>query len=231
MATDRQGKRHEPLSGDTESVSGGGAKVRAVTLVVTFGLPQKDIASIVVQQAKEPEPPSKSAEPQPELPSAVAQNTVAPQSPQNASPQQASQDLSHIGPLDVLNIQAIGTLLDQPIGGFFLVEPDGRVALGPAYGRVDVNGLTMEQAEQKITQQISKIVTGPSVQVTLAMKQLTLRERAEFPRLPYAIRPLDVLCVAVTERSWTSRLTASFWSRLAERSPWDPRMAAPRLTA
>src|SRR3972149_10444131 len=35
---------------------------------------------------------------------------------------------------DVLQIRAMGTLLDQPIDNFFLVEGEGTVDLGPAYG-------------------------------------------------------------------------------------------------
>ena len=58
----------------------------------------------------------------------------------------ATIELNIIHPLDVLQIRAVGTLLDQPIDGFYLVEPNGQVALGPAYGRVDVKGLTWEQA-------------------------------------------------------------------------------------
>ena len=35
---------------------------------------------------------------------------------------------------DVLQIRVLGTMLDQPIDGFFLVEGEGIVTLGPAYG-------------------------------------------------------------------------------------------------
>ena len=41
---------------------------------------------------------------------------------------------------DVLQIRVLGTLLDQPVDGFFLVEGEGIVTLGPAYGRVRVVG-------------------------------------------------------------------------------------------
>ena len=56
----------------------------------------------------------------------------------------------------MLRIDAIGTLVDQDIVGDYLVEPDGQVALGPSYGRANLSGLTIEQAEQKITQQLKK---------------------------------------------------------------------------
>lgn len=64
----------------------------------------------------------------------------------------AASQANRLEPFDVLQIRVIGTIMDQPIDGFFLVELDGRVALGPCYGRVNVKGLTPVQAEDKITQ-------------------------------------------------------------------------------
>ena len=68
--------------------------------------------------------------------------------------------LKIIEPLDLLQIRASGTFLDEPIDGFYLVEPSGQVALGPAYGRVDVSGSTCEQAERKIAKHLKTIVTA-----------------------------------------------------------------------
>ena len=39
----------------------------------------------------------------------------------------------HIGVYDVLTIRVTGTLPDKPIDGFYLVEAEGIVTLGPAY--------------------------------------------------------------------------------------------------
>jgi polysaccharide biosynthesis/export protein len=69
---------------------------------------------------------------------------------------------------DVLQIRAIGTLLDQPIDGFFLVEGEGIVTLGPAYGRVHVAGMTVEEAAAAITARLSLTLSKPSVSVQLA---------------------------------------------------------------
>jgi polysaccharide biosynthesis/export protein len=69
---------------------------------------------------------------------------------------------------DVLQIRAIGTLLDQPIDGFFLVEGEGIVTLGPAYGRVHVVGMTVEEASAAITARLSLVLSKPSVSVQLA---------------------------------------------------------------
>ena len=93
-------------------------------------------------------------------------------------------------------MSAVGTIKDQPIDGFYLVEPGGQVALGPAYGRAVVNGLTCEQAEGKITEHLKKILTKPEVQVTPAEREEAWRE-AVLPKSPYKIGVWDVLNVRV----------------------------------
>ena len=67
-----------------------------------------------------------------------------------AAGQPSDASLNIIQPLDLLQIRAIGTLLDQPIDDSYLVYPDGQVALGPAYGRVKIDGLTWEQARERL---------------------------------------------------------------------------------
>ena len=55
---------------------------------------------------------------------------------------------------DVLQIRVLGTLLDQPIDGFYLVEGEGIVTLGPAYGTVRVAGMTIEEATAAISRKL-----------------------------------------------------------------------------
>jgi polysaccharide export outer membrane protein len=69
---------------------------------------------------------------------------------------------------DVLQIRVLGTLLDQPIDGFFLVEAEGIVTLGPAYGRVRVAGMTIEQATEAITNKLKEVLQRAEVSVQLA---------------------------------------------------------------
>ena len=69
---------------------------------------------------------------------------------------------------DVLQIRAVGTLLDQPLDGFFLVEGEGIVTLGPAYGRVRVAGMTVEQAADVIRHKLEEVLQKPEVSVQLA---------------------------------------------------------------
>ena len=70
---------------------------------------------------------------------------------------------------DVLQIRVLGTILDQPIDGFFLVEGEGIVTLGPAYGTVRVAGMTIEEATEAISQQVAAdVLAKPDVSVQLA---------------------------------------------------------------
>lgn len=69
---------------------------------------------------------------------------------------------------DVLQIRVLGTILDQPIDGFFLVEGEGIVSLGPAYGTVRVAGMTIEEATEAIGRKLQEVLTKPDVSVQLA---------------------------------------------------------------
>jgi polysaccharide export outer membrane protein len=81
---------------------------------------------------------------------------------------------------DVLQIQVIGTLQDYPIGpidnygratpdgGFYLVEAEGTVNLGPAYGTVRVAGMTIEETEEAIRRHLLRVLREPVVSVKLA---------------------------------------------------------------
>jgi polysaccharide export outer membrane protein len=72
-----------------------------------------------------------------------------------------------IQPLDVLQIEVVGTKHDQPIKGLFLIEPGGMVNLGPGYGKAKVSGLSLEEAADAITAQLKKTLNNPEVSVTL----------------------------------------------------------------
>ena len=69
---------------------------------------------------------------------------------------------------DVLEIRVLGTLLDQPIDSLFLVEGDGIVTLGPAYGTARVVGMTIEEATREITRQLKQVLREPEASVRLA---------------------------------------------------------------
>jgi polysaccharide export outer membrane protein len=69
---------------------------------------------------------------------------------------------------DVLQIQVVGTLLDQPIDNYYMIEGEGTVNLGAAYGTVRVAGMTIEEARDAINKQLRKILRNPEVSVQLA---------------------------------------------------------------
>lgn len=74
-----------------------------------------------------------------------------------------------IKPLDVLFVQVSGTLPDKPITGPVSVEPGGQVNFGLDYGSVQVAGLTLDEAKQKIEDYLKKnVLKEPRVQVSLA---------------------------------------------------------------
>lgn len=74
----------------------------------------------------------------------------------------------YIEPYDVLLIRVAGTLPNLPIDGYFLVAEDGLVSLGPPYGKVQVAGLTIEEATAQIARSLQAILQQLEVSVQLA---------------------------------------------------------------
>jgi polysaccharide export outer membrane protein len=68
---------------------------------------------------------------------------------------------------DVLLIRVTGEFQEQDIDNTYNVDADGSVNLGPTYGRVKVVGLTIEESEDEIRQQLSKVLTDVEVSVSL----------------------------------------------------------------
>ena len=74
----------------------------------------------------------------------------------------------HIAVYDVLQIRASFALPEQPINDFYIVEASGEVDIGPAYGRVKVVGMTLDEAKQVIAKKLVEVLTQPEVSVQLA---------------------------------------------------------------
>lgn len=70
-------------------------------------------------------------------------------------------------PLDILQIDAIGTLPEAPLSGSFQIEPSGMVNLGPAYGSVKVQGLSVGEAARAVEEQLRRVLRQPEVSVSL----------------------------------------------------------------
>lgn len=72
-----------------------------------------------------------------------------------------------IQPLDVLQVEVEGTGVTQEIRGLYLVEPGGMLNLGPAYGKVKVGDLSLEEATAAVTKHLKRILADPQVSLTL----------------------------------------------------------------
>jgi polysaccharide export outer membrane protein len=70
---------------------------------------------------------------------------------------------------DVLKIRVLNTITEQPIDDFYLVEGEGVVSLGPAYGTARIAGMTIEEATEAITRKLKGVgLAQPYVSVQLA---------------------------------------------------------------
>lgn len=73
-----------------------------------------------------------------------------------------------IEPFDGLLIQVRGVPDEAPIANAFSVDPEGKVDLGPNYGRVDVAGLTIDDAQEEIRSRLAQFYQDIEVSVSLA---------------------------------------------------------------
>lgn len=73
--------------------------------------------------------------------------------------------------LDTVQINVSESLPNEPISGVYLVEQDGSVNLGLAYGPVRVAGLTTDQARLAIENSLRSILKNPKVTVGLAQSR------------------------------------------------------------
>ena len=72
-----------------------------------------------------------------------------------------------IQPLDILQIVVAGTLPEEPIAGTYQVEPSGVVNLGPSYGPVKLQGLTIDEATDAIARHLDNLLQTPGVSLSL----------------------------------------------------------------
>jgi polysaccharide export outer membrane protein len=73
-----------------------------------------------------------------------------------------------IQPLEVLLVQVTNTLPSEPINGPFVVSPEGTINLGYSYGSVKVQGMTIDQIQAAIRQQVSGSLRNAQVSVALS---------------------------------------------------------------
>ena len=93
-------------------------------------------------------------------------------------------------PGDRVMIQVVGAFPEHPIHGVFSLEPAGTIALGAMYGRVEIAGQTLLEAEAAVTKHLAKILSDAAVQVTLAAT-------AEAPPADRPLQPDDSVMIEV----------------------------------
>ena len=69
---------------------------------------------------------------------------------------------------DVLAIRAATALPTDPIAGTYVVDPEGKVNLGPSYGKVAVKGLTLDEAQTRVVMHLRRVSTISDVSMSLA---------------------------------------------------------------
>jgi polysaccharide export outer membrane protein len=84
-----------------------------------------------------------------------------------------------VQPLDILIVRVADTLPNQAIEGTYTVTPDGTINLGFSYGTVQVAGLTLQQVEEVIRRQLSRVLKEPQVAVGLAQYRAVQQVRGE----------------------------------------------------
>ncbi|HZU38654.1 MAG TPA: sigma-70 family RNA polymerase sigma factor, partial [Gemmataceae bacterium] len=144
----------------------------------------------------------------------VSQQTRTPPAANRATPRPADTDqakatrgkssTSHeekdlIRPGDRLRVRVLGALPQEPIDGVFRVEQAGTVALGPLYGRVQVEGQTLEEAEIIIRQYLSKQLREPHVSVTRYDPLPDKKVEALEGRVRQLEKQVRSLCITVEE--------------------------------
>lgn len=73
-----------------------------------------------------------------------------------------------VEPLDTLHIRVTNTLQDEPIDGLYVVEPDGRVLLGPSYGAIYVTGKSIDEIREAVDELLKTKIKRFQVTVSLA---------------------------------------------------------------
>jgi polysaccharide export outer membrane protein len=89
-----------------------------------------------------------------------------------------------IDAFDVLMIRAVGTPRELPIDNYYVVDEQGMVTLGPAYGTARVWGLTVDQAAAVIQNSLRQVLAYPAVTVELARSAAIEQLAGEYVLLP-----------------------------------------------
>ena len=70
----------------------------------------------------------------------------------------SSSEVNRVVTGDELMVRVEGEFPDQPMDDVYRVQPSGALPLGPTYGRVQVAGMTVEEAEAALVDHLAKLV-------------------------------------------------------------------------
>ncbi|QGJ69178.1 Capsular polysaccharide biosynthesis [Planctomycetales bacterium 10988] len=73
----------------------------------------------------------------------------------------------HVRSPDSIILDVRNTLAEAPIQGVYPIEPGGRVNLGPPYGAVNVEGLTVSEIQVRVMDHLKQFLREPEVSVSL----------------------------------------------------------------
>jgi beta-lactamase regulating signal transducer with metallopeptidase domain len=74
----------------------------------------------------------------------------------------------HLEPFDGLLVRVADVSGEQIIGDAFVIDPEGGIDLGREFGRVNVVGMTVEEAHNELRGHLSATLEDPAVSVSLA---------------------------------------------------------------
>jgi protein involved in polysaccharide export with SLBB domain len=115
------------------------------------------------------------------------------------APAPTAEKTDRIQPGDRLHIDTVDLLPNVPLKGVFRVEPSGKVALGPVYGRVVVARMTLDEAEAAIRKRLAELVMHPHVCVTRYDPLPTSTDPARGLALEARVRELEKQVRALRE--------------------------------
>jgi protein involved in polysaccharide export with SLBB domain len=71
-------------------------------------------------------------------------------------------------PFDGILVRVANAFSDAPIMDAYFLDPEGKIDLGPTYGRVSVVGMTTDEAQDAVRRHLAQIIEDPQVTVSLA---------------------------------------------------------------
>jgi len=137
----------------------------------------------------------------PHLPEPRQHVSEGPKKPVGPIPR--SQFTHLIDPPDLILVEVLEALPGRPISGERLVRPDGTISLG-FYGDVDVAGLTVKEAKEKIVQHMRKYLEDEALGL-LEMDPETGRPRLDTNGKEIRIEPKDSDRVFVDVTAYNSK--------------------------